>query len=381
MKTKIVHIISNLSIGGAQLLLFDILKTLQSETNYDITLITIDSGFYKEKFTSAGINVIDIYSKGLVNPLIYLRLKKFLSALKPHIVHTHLLKADFYGRLAAKRLGIKHIFSTCHNDSTVHITSVFSGEVIFNKIDNWVLKYSNSKIVAISQNVKQYLLNRLDKNLHSRIKVIYNGIDIKKEEYILNDEEIKYFRNNLGFKVNDFVISVIGRLEEQKGHLPFLKSIIKLIPKFNLRIIFVGEGSKRKEIEKYVKEYNLEENVILTGFQSQPEKFFEISDLVIVPSLWEGFGIVVCEAMIKNKIILASNVGGIPEIIDDGITGFLYNLNDEKQMREKLEFIIKNFSELKNITSAAKKKVKEKFDIMKNSLNYSDYYKDTLNKL
>jgi len=374
LKKKIVHIISNLSIGGAQLLMFDILSNIQKEDDIDITLITIDSGFYIEKFKKAGIKVIDIKSKGLVNPSIFFRLKKILKEIQPDIVHTHLLKADFYGRLAAKKIKIPFIFSTCHNDSTVHTSSGLSGKNIFDKIDNWVIKDTNSYIVAISNKVREYLIQRAGDEIANRVKVIYNGVDIKKEEYILNKEEIKYFRASLGFGERDFIISVVGRLEEQKGHLRFLEAVKELIPELKLKIVFVGEGSRRDAIQNFIDVNQLSEYVVLAGFQPETQKYIEIADLVIVPSLWEGFGIVVCEGMIKNKIVLASNVGGIPEIIDDGVNGFLYNINDANQLKSKIIYIRENMESLDNIKFAAKEKIKLKFDIIKNSTEYKNLY-------
>lgn len=371
MKVKLVHIISNLSIGGAQLLLFDIINNLKKE-NLEITLVTIDSGHYIKKFEEEGVKIIDIKQKGLINPLIFFKLKKIIKKIQPDIVHTHLLKADFYGRLAAKSLKVPVIFSTCHNDSTTHKLNTTGRRNIFDKIDNWVIDFTNSYIIAISGKVKHFLLKRKNEELSKKISVIYNGINIKKEEYILNNEKIKYFRSSLGFKENDFIISIIGRLEEQKGHLVFLSSVLQIIKKYNIKILIIGEGSQRSKIENFIKEENLHQNIFLLGFKAETERYFEISDLIAVPSIWEGFGIVACEAMIKGKIVLASKVGGLPEIIKDGENGFLY---EPRELVKKLEYIITDFQKLNYIGNNAKKTVKDKFDIQKNSkLYYLKYF-------
>lgn len=372
MKIKVVHIISNLSIGGAQLLLFDIIKNQQAQ-NLEIVVITIDSGFYIEKFEKAGIKVIDLKLKGLVNPIIFVKLKKILKKIQPDIVHTHLLKADFYGRLAAKSLKTPVIFSTCHNDSTTHKLNTTGRRNIFDKIDNWVIDFTNSYIIAISEKVKQFLLKRKNEELSKKISVIYNGINVKKEEYILNNEKIKYFRSSLRFEENDFIISIIGRLEEQKGHLIFLSSVLQIIKKYNLKILIIGEGSQRSKIENFIKEENLYQNIFLLGFKAETEKYFEISNLVVVPSIWEGFGIVACEGMIKGKIVLAAKVGGLTEVIQDGVNGFLYETDT---LKTKLEYIFQNYDKLRFIGENAKEFVKEKFDIQKNSkLYYFEYIK------
>lgn len=370
MKLKICYIISNLSIGGAQLLLFDLINNLKNE-NLEITVITIDSGYYIKKFEDAGIRIIDIKSKGLINPLIFFRLKNKLKEIQPHIVHTHLLKADFYGRLSAKWLQIPVIFTTCHNDSTTHSQKKNNKNNIFDSIDNWVIDYTNSYIIAISEKVKQFLINRKDEKISERMSVIYNGIDIKKEEYILNPEKIKYFKKTLGLTERDFIVSIVGRLEEQKGHIKFLTMSLEVIKKYNLKILIIGDGSQKDSIKNFIRTKNLESNVFLLGFIPDTEKYYEISHLIVIPSLWEGFGIVACEGMIKSKIVLAAKVGGLPEIIEHGVNGFLYNEDD---LNINLEFIITNFHKLNLINENAVKTVKNKFDIKYNSnLYYSQY--------
>lgn len=373
-----MHIISNLSIGGAQVLLLDILSALKDLM--DITVITIDSGAYMEKFSQKGIKVIDLKLKGLINPLIFLKLYIELKKLKPDVVHTHLLKADFYGRLCAKFLGTKLIYSTCHNDSTSHSVVKNDKISLLDKIDNLIIKFTGSYIIAISEKVRQYLIKRNFFDISGKIITVYNGVDIKKEEYILKDLSLEDFRNNLNITREDFLIVLVGRLEEQKGYLKFLSTILDVVHEQNLKMLIIGEGSQRSDIERFIENNNLKNNVYLLGFHFNTELYYEIADLVAVPSIWEGFGIVVCEAMIKQKIVLASNVGGIPEIIDDEVNGFLYNVKDEEELRIKLKYIIKNYEKLREIRLNGVNKVKEKFDISKNSYKYYKSYISHLNK-
>ena len=185
-KLKIVYIISHLNIGGAQTLVFDILKYLNKKKDLDISIITIDSGENINKFRSEGINIINISEKGLVNPKIFFKLKESLRKIKPDIVHTHMLKADFYGRIAAKQVGVPLIYSTCHNYSSHHKGADVNKISIFDKIDNAVIFYSDSKLIAISEIVKKYLVNRNEK-FKAITEVIYNGVDTGKEKFILNN--------------------------------------------------------------------------------------------------------------------------------------------------------------------------------------------------
>lgn len=377
-KLKIVYIISHLNIGGAQTLVFDILKYLNKKKDLDISIITIDSGENINKFRSEGINIINISEKGLVNPKIFFKLKESLRKIKPDIVHTHMLKADFYGRIAAKQVGVPLIYSTCHNYSSHHKGADVNKISIFDKIDNAVIFYSDSKLIAISEIVKKYLVNRNEK-FKAITEVIYNGVDTGKEKFILNESGLSELRKNLGILKDDFVISIIGRIEKQKGHAFFLDSVSGLLKeRKNIKVLIIGDGNLKNEIENLVTANQLTEYVKLLGYQIETEKFIEISDMICVPSLWEGFGLVIIEAMIKMKIVLATDTGGISEIIENGKTGYLFKLNDKKSISEKLNYIINNFNDLNLIKLSALKMVKEKFDIRKNS---EKYYQSYLNHL
>ena len=378
---KVVHIISNLSLGGAQILLFDILCKLKEYEDLELTLVTIDSGEYIEKYKNAGIKVIDLREKGLVNPKIYFKLKKILESLKPDIVHTHLNKADFYGRIAAKRSNVPLIISTCHNYSTTHSGADINKKSFFDVIDNFVIDYSKSYLIAISKLVKQYLINR-NPSYEKITEVIYNGINFDKIKYKLSNWEILKLRSENNIDSDDFVISVIGRLDKQKGHLIFLESVKEIIHQNKkIKILLIGDGSLREQIEIFIKENNLSSQVIMKGFQPDSEPYIEISDLICVPSLWEGFGLVIIEGMIKRKIILASDVGGIPEIIEDGKTGFLFDPQNKTELIKKLIYIYSNIKELDHIKEKAVSVIKDNFDINKNTGQYYNSYMSKIGKL
>lgn len=375
-KYKAVHIISNLSLGGAQTLLFDIISYLNLKNDIENYVVTIDSGEYMSKFFDKGFNVIDLKEKGLINPKIYFKLMKTLKKLKPDIVHTHLNKADFYGRIAAKHAGVPLILSTCHNYSTTHTGADINKKSLFDYIDNFVIKYTDSYMIAISQLVYKYLINRNPK-FKSKTEVIYNGVNTGKEKYKLNESEQEIFREENKLNKNDFVILISGRLEKQKGQLFFLNSAKEIIKgNKEIKVLILGEGSLKNEIENFIKENSLNDQIKLLGFKKETEKYVEISDLICVPSLWEGFGLVIIEAMIKSRIVLASDVGGIPEIITDNVNGFLFRSNDKINFIDKFNYIYNNRSNLNELKQNALNLVKEKFNIAKSSELYYNCYKN-----
>jgi Glycosyltransferase len=376
----IVYIISNLERAGAQILLLNLVDIIKKTNKFKISVVTIDSGYLIPAFENMGVNVYNLAERGLFNPKIYFKLKKVLKELDPDIVHTHLLKADFYGRLAAKKNGVKHIISTCHNDSTIHKRSANPDRKnIFDRIDNFILDFTNSNVICISQKVKNYLSWRKSNLDMSRVDVIYNGIDISKSRLKLTKSERLKSRQSLNLSENDFVVTIIGRLEEQKGHLKFLENIKNfLIQNPNIKFLFIGDGSLRKEIESFTSIHSLDKQVTLLGYRNDVDELIEISDLIAVPSLWEGFGLVVAEGMIKQKPVIASRVGGIPEIIQHEHNGFLYDIENQNELLETFSGIMSGQFNLKKIGDNARQTIIEKFDIKITAQKYIELYRRKL---
>lgn len=306
-------------------------------------------------------------------------MKKLLKELTPDIVHTHLLKADFYGRVAAKHSGVKHIISTCHSNSTTHKRPTPGKKNVFDRIDNFVIDYTDSHIIAISEKVSEFIINRKDDNrLQGRLSVIHNGVVIpnKTVDYI----SIEKLRSKLNLSQDDFVVLLIGRLEESKGHLLFIEEVKNFIlENRNIKVIFAGEGSLRKEIEDKVQQYGLGNNFKLPGNRKDIPELITISDILVQPSVWEGFGLTIAEGMVYEKIVVASNVGGIPELIKDGENGFLFDINSRGDLLKKFKDVYTRFSELGFIGENARNSVVEKFDIKMNSEKYYEIYKKLLN--
>lgn len=379
-KIRLVHIISNLSLGGAQILLFEILNYLKKQNDFDIKVISIDSGEFIQLYRDNGLEIIDLNEKGLLNPKIFTKLKKALNDLNPDIVHTHLNKADFYGRLAAKHTGVKHIISTCHNYSSHHGGADIDKKSFFDRIDNSVIRYTDCYIIAISEIVEKFLLNR-DKKFCDRVKVIYNGINTEKQKYVTNQEKRRELRKKLNIKEDDIVILISGRLEKQKGQIFFIKTLESIFKeKKNIRLLILGEGNLRDEISNLINELDLTDYVKLLGFKKRTEEYIEISDLIAVPSLWEGFGLVILEGMVKGKPVLASDAGGIPEIIQNEFNGFLFKTGNMDSLKNKFNSVYERLNDIEQIKENALDTVLNKFSITRNSEEYRKFYYKKLGK-
>lgn len=371
-KIKLVYIISNLGIGGAQILLLNILKLIKESGSYEVSVITLNNGIYTDTVRRMGISVFDLSCKNLVNPIIFVKIYKLLKKIRPDIVHTHLLKADFYGRISSRLAGIKNIVTTYHTNTSSHKIENGEAKSINDYLDNISLRFSHCHIIAVSEKVKNYVIKKTENRCHN-IVVIGNGINI--DEFVFIDkEERRKLEKQFNLAPNDYLITCAGRLEVHKGVDFLIESLKDYIKKNNnIKILFIGTGNLEQYLMNYIIQNDLTDNIFLLGFKYDVNKFIQISDLVVVPSIVEGFGIIIIESMLCKVPVLASNAGGIPEIIKDKYNGYLFQSGNKQSLIESLEYII-NQSDSDTIITNAYNSVLDNYNIKDVAGKYLSFY-------
>lgn len=311
---QITHIISSLAIGGAQQLLLE-LSLEMTARGHDVRVIGLRSGTMAKEFRGQGIPVDELALRGMVSVPTFLQLVSRLQRQRPEIVHTHLGRADNYGRVAAKIARVPVIVSTVHN------VEAWKSRFFLRWIDAWTSTFAD-RLIACSGRVAEHL-----RELHvsmEKVVVVKNGIHLRHWTEKPDPAAAGAIRRELGAGQNEFVVGVIGRLETQKGHSYLFQAIAALkdeIP--DLRLWVIGEGSLRESLERLAGELGLSSKITLTGVRRDMRSVYAALDLVVMPSLWEGLPITLLEAMACQRPILATTVGGIPEVITDEKNGLL----------------------------------------------------------
>ena len=179
------------------------------------------------------------------------------------------------------------------------------------------------------------------------------------------------FRAKLGFQPEDFLIGVIGRIDEQKGQWELMKAFSRLIPKHSkIHLLVVGEPTRGeskqqvyyKKLLDWVTQQKLQSKIHFLDFQKDPQRLFANMDLFVLPSHQETFGYVVVEAMASGTPVLATNSGGVPEILEQGKLGCLCQPKSISDLEEKMETILKNPEEKNKRTLKALEKVRNFYD-------------------
>ena len=363
-KKKLVFIWNNFLIGGTEQVLLEILKDLD-RSKFEASIITIlGSGPMELEFRKLEFPIFFAGSKKyssslpfkviwiLSVPFILLRLIVFLRKIKPNVVITSLYQADILGYWASFRLNTK-------------LVSIQHDVIRINPIIAWIkmrtFKNAN-KIIAISNEVKKFLIEYF-KVSASKIEVIYNGIDFDK-----------FFSFQKLDKDWEPVFGIIARLDKIKGHIYILEALKRLksegvkLPTF----IFVGDGSERKNLEHFTEENDLT-NVRFIGEALDIGQYLKQIDVFVFPSLSEGLGIAIIEALAAKKLIIASNVGGIRELIKNNKTGILVEPTNIDDLYKAIKWVLENKEEaikLRNASFEWINKNRRLFDIKDVSKRY-----------
>ncbi|MFH1201748.1 MAG: glycosyltransferase family 4 protein [Candidatus Omnitrophota bacterium] len=383
-KINIIQIITRLDKGGSSKIVLELAKFL----NRQDYLVKIISGLTKDpqedldRFSSqTGIQIIFINQlRRNPNPFLdlisFFRLYSVLKKERPQIVHTHTSKAGILGRWAARLAGVHIVVHMPHG----HIFYGYFGRL---KTDLFIFlekltAYITDKIVTLTE---------IGKNEHIKFGIakdnkfisIHNGIELDKNLNIKVDKSAK--REELHFLEEDYLVTMVGRLEPVKGHIYFWEAMKEIIRQFpQAKALIVGDGSLKKELENAARKLNIFNVVNFLGEREDVIEIISISDLIALPSLNEGFGLVLLEAGILGKPVVATKVGGIPEVVLDKITGILVPPKDSYALAEAIIGLLKDRELYNDMAKEAKKWVLENFSSDLMLSKFKNLYDDLLSQ-
>ncbi|MFA5155226.1 MAG: glycosyltransferase [Patescibacteria group bacterium] len=357
-KIKIVYIMPTLARGGAEKFLTDLLLHLDRRT-YDPTLILFKSGGpWLTESTTAGVPVIVLEKKYRVDPGNFWRLITILRRIKPTIVHTQ-LGGDLYGRLAAKLLGVPVILSTEQNVNP-------DEKWLTNILKRWTGAWAD-RIIAISRAVKTDLRQRY-RVPESKIVIIPNGLD--PAAFPPRPAAVK--------SGSSATLGTLGRLVPQKGHSVLIQALAR-IKHTNWQCQIAGEGPLRDELQRQIEAAGLAERVSLVGAVTDPAAFLSRLDIFILPSLWEGQGLVLLEAGLTGCPVIASEVDGIKELVTEE-TGHPVPAGDPAALAARIDDLLADLNGPTqwDRTRRLRELISADYDIQKIAALYQDLYQELL---
>jgi glycosyltransferase involved in cell wall biosynthesis len=362
-KIKIAYVLPSLDKGGAERFLIDLILNLDKEIFDPVLVLFKRGGEWEQELAAQNIPVVIFHKKWKIDLLNFWQLLNFLKKFQPQIIHTQ-LGGDIYGRLAAKLLKTPVIITTEQN--------VNPDETWYYNLAKKITARWADKIVAISRAVKKDTLNRYQ-TPEDKIIIIPNGVKI--ETFISSD--LNSATKNNSEESRPFLIGTIGRLSPQKGQTVLIEALTRLKTP-NFRCLIASDGELRDKLTEQIKTSGLENKVELVGYVNATV-FLNSLDIFVLPSLWEGLGIVLLEAGLCGRPVIASAVDGITDIIDKD-TGWLVAPGDAQDLTEKIDWLLNNLGtpevnlKVKNLRA----KVIAEFDIKKVAADYQALYHDLL---
>jgi glycosyltransferase involved in cell wall biosynthesis len=381
-----IAVISETTTGGARKHLIDLLLGL-NKNRYDLYFIfskkRADETFlnYLTVLKKENINLIEIPMEREISPAAdiksFFSLYRQLKKIKPDIVHVHAAKAGAIGIMAAILTGNRKIIYNPHGGIFHRFENKFGFVYLIFE------KFLSRKYVHFI-GVSKYSCELFEKKLNikpSNNHLIYNGISAEINPINIQDQ-IK-LKMDLNIKEDDFVILFPANFYSEKGHIEFLNSYELLDGSLNLKIklIFAGEGPLEKIIEEKVDSLKLDNSIIFSGFIKDIEKYFSISDIVILPSQKEFLPYAVLEAMLFSKPVFASDTGAVNEMIKDNYNGKLFSPKKLVELWKSLNYFSIHKDELEKMGSNGRKYVEQNFSlslmISKTELLYETIYSNS----
>ena len=373
---RICHVITKPELGGAQLSTLNLISNLP-EDKYQVSVITSPSGILKHEFKSIKnatvyfspfltrpLNLIlDIFA--LINIYIIYRCNRF------KIIHTHSSKAGIIGRWAALFARMPVIIHTVHGWSFHDYQNPLKKRsfILLEKIT----AIFTTKIICVSK------------------KDIETGLKYKiapKEKFVL----IKYgiplyqFKNSncnkaekkkeLGINNEDPVIGMVSCLKPQKSPLDYVKACIDVYNEMpGVNFLLIGDGILKKRCKSELRKTSLNGRFVFAGWRRDVSELLDIIDIVVLTSKWEGFPIAIIEALAKGKPIVATDVGGVRELVKDGVMGYITRPKEHKDTTDRILNILKDRDSFFKMREEAFKSIDDSFDISAMAHNTDNLYR------
>ena len=349
-KNNILHISRTMDIGGAERIVYQLSSDLKDEFNS--VHVASTGGLWESELAAQGIQhhkILDIDSK---NPVTVLKLlfsiHQIIKQKGITIVHTHHRMAAFYIRL----LKLVH-------PKLIHVYTAHN--VFKDKLPLYGFALKNAKSVAVGEAV--------NKNLKEDVgitdsRVIYNGVVLKETDDQV-DEIISYGGIKLG---------CIARLSEQKG-LTYLLDAMSLLTVKDIRLFIVGDGELRNELENKVKKLDLQDSVTFLGYRKDIAECINSFDFCVLPSVFEGFGLVAIEAFMNSKTLVATDIPGLNEVVTNK-NGVLVPAKDPAALASAIDKLATDATLRQELASQAKKDYENRFSYSMFLENYRALYRE-----
>lgn len=354
MRPKVIHAIETAEPGGAEAILVQLADSLRD--TYEPMGLVMQEGWTSAELTRRGIQVECIPLEKSFDLFWVLKAVRFIKNNNVRLIHSHEFSCNVYLTMAAKIARVP-IICTAHGKN-------YYPEKYYRRFAYRRVATMADSFIAVSNDLKEFIVDSVGVQ-PKHIRVVHNGINIDQFERKQYDDKI--IRAELSLEPDDFVIVVVAALFEMKGHKDLMQALFLLGTQAKrIKLLFVGDGYYRSTLVALSKQLELDDKIIFLGFRSDVAQILAASDLFILPSYSEGLPVSVLEAMSARVLVITTNVGGLGELIEDGVNGYLVVPNAPEQLANRIRHCMMHADSVDSIRETAYKMVCDRFngDIM-----------------
>ena len=367
-KVTVFLVTVGLGVGGTEVQLMEIAEHLDRE-RFDVTVVALKGeGAIVGEMRKRGIKVVALNGAGKMDARVFFRFFSLVRTEQPDVIHSFLPLANYVGMIVGHMLRV-----------SVLVASYRGVEQRKNRflawVDRLVVRLAQAT-TCCSDAVRRFAIERFGGETNKYI-TIYNGIDIERFCRVST-----LSKSQLGLREGIATIGTVCRLEEPtKGLAVLLKGLAQLnqmphIPPFQL--LLVGEGPAAKVLHQLSEKLELNEIVVFAGLRCDVEEILPLLDLFVLPSLSEGFGIALVEAMAAGCPVVATAVGGIPEVVETGRTGVLVPAGDSNALTDALADMLTDRFKARFFGREGQRWVATKFSVSTMVHHHEDLYERLL---
>lgn len=337
---------------------------------FETVIVYSKGGRLRKEFEDIGIQVEKFDTKSKFNLSEVLHLYRLIKVNRINILQTHGPRVDFFGAIAAKLAGIPHII-TRHVAISHHLLSDFRKK-IYTFFDNIAMKWA-ARVITVSHVVEDDLVESQGV-ARDKIVTIVNGVDLGRFSQTSKTASVK-IRSEFGIDAGVQVVGMIAQLSHWKGISYFLNAISSILTRYqNVRFLIVGDGPERANLEAMAELLGISRHVVFAGFRRDIPEIIASIDIVVLSSLREGLPLVLLESMAMAKPVVATDVGGVSELVLNGKTGFLISPRNSDTLSEAVAKLLHDRKKGKEFGKAGRKYVEQNFSLDQMIKKYEDVY-------
>jgi glycosyltransferase involved in cell wall biosynthesis len=363
-RIKILHVHTLPVVSGSGINTYLTMKGTPDD-RFEVALACAPGGRLNDIVREAGMKFHEV--RNLVQPLdlrnditALFKIVRILKREKIDVVHTHNSKAGFLGRLAGRLAGTPVVIHTVHGFA-FHDAEFLWRRSLFRVLERMAAPWADHTIFISRPMIDWARAHGILREGH--YSKIFSGIDLDAF-HRYRQEDLDNLREELGLQRSDRVIGFVSKLWEGKGHETALQAMTQVAASVpEAKLLLVGEGPIEKKLRELTRKLGIERSVIFAGFRTKIAELTSLCEICILPSFFEGMGRVLLEAGACGKPVVASNVGGIPDVVKDRMTGFLVPPGDSSALFGEILRLLSDPDLAREMGEAAKQRINEKFDV------------------